>query len=221
MGIISSHPWAHFPVCATDFFSYFTTLTLKFIILHDPSYGSTLAANSKQRPSGGRPSGPAGLSYVSAVNVSLATWLLFPYRLITARGAESPQGRDAAHSEVEQRELSASRQPLPDRGLPSEFIGKCICERHIGVCLGLNLRLNPFYAFWWKTSLKRYLQGWESPWKTNNKILRVNVTLEFSKGASFECISTVPETHLSLFICWLLYLICTSRSNTILSKIGF
>lgn len=34
MGITSSHPWAHLPVCATDF-CYFTAHTLKFIVLHD------------------------------------------------------------------------------------------------------------------------------------------------------------------------------------------
>lgn len=33
MGITSSHLWAHWPVCATDF-CYFTTHTLKFIVLH-------------------------------------------------------------------------------------------------------------------------------------------------------------------------------------------
>lgn len=81
----------------------------RFEVHHSPqafSYGSSLAANSKQSPWGVRPSGQAGVSYVSAVNVSLATWLLFPCRLITARGVKSLEGRDAARSGEVQRELS-------------------------------------------------------------------------------------------------------------------
>lgn len=49
MGITSSHPWAHLPVCATDF-CYFTTHTLKFIVLHNV-LGVRFSSRLKAKPS--------------------------------------------------------------------------------------------------------------------------------------------------------------------------
>lgn len=141
-GTISSRPRAHFPVCATDF-CYFITHSLKFIVLHNTPYGWSLAADSKQSPSGGRPSGRARVSYVSAVNVSLATWLLFPYRLISARGVKSPQGKDAARSEAEPRELSAPWQ----RRLPGCTLRVWIYWKRNNGVIGRGLKVGAFRLF--------------------------------------------------------------------------
>lgn len=117
---------------------------LRFEVHHSSqafSYGSSLAANSKQSPWGGRPSGQAGVSYVSAVNVSLATWLLFPYRLITARGVKSLQGTDAARSGEVERELSMTTRPRI-----FEFIGKCASKMSNGA-RGSGLKVGTFRVF--------------------------------------------------------------------------
>lgn len=150
-GIISSHPRAHFLVCATDF-CYFSTRTLKFIILRDASYGSSLAENLKQRPSG-RPSGPAGVSYVSAVNVSLATRLLFPHRLITAWGVKKST-RQGCSTQQSCATGAVSVAATTSRLWITIWLYMKIHTWNAHQCLfGLNLG-----TFWWKTcqtSLKR------------------------------------------------------------------
>lgn len=64
------------------YYSHFEVLSF----LRNSTDGLSLAANWKQTPWGMRPSGQAGLSYASTVNVSLAGWLSFPHRLQTAWG---------------------------------------------------------------------------------------------------------------------------------------
>lgn len=70
-------------IALLTYYTHFEVLSF----LRNSTDGLSITANWRQTPWGMGPSGQAGLSYASTVNVSLAGWLSFPHRLQTAWGA--------------------------------------------------------------------------------------------------------------------------------------